>query len=226
MTISPQQQDLTVLIPAAGMGRRLGLGPKALLELAGKPLIYWVTQKALALTDDVVVAIPPNSHAQFAKLCPGCRLIEGGATRRESIAHLANASEREFVLIHAVAFPFASLALLQAVAYKARAQGAAASFVKPDVPLAKIENGLVSEELWHSHAGIFQAPQAYKRELLLQALAATDQTTDQSTVQMLLNAGVSVAAVAGEKSNIKLTTPEDWRFAQTLLDLLAPPSPL
>lgn len=211
-----QHKDVSVLIPAAGKGERLGLGPKALLELAGKPLIYWVTKKALSISNDVVIAIPPGSHTAFVDFCPDCRFVEGGTTRRESITRLVNSSGRDFVLIHAIAFPFASLRLLQTVLNEARNHGAAASFLKLDAPLAKIEHAYAIEELWQTQGGLFQAPQAYKTKLLVQAIGAAENIVEQSTVNMLLKTGMSVAAVAGEKTNIKITDSVDWLFAQSL----------
>ena len=38
----------------------------------------------------------------------------------------------------------------------------------------------------------------------------------QSTLQLAVRAGSPVAAVPGEKSNIKITTADDWRLAQLL----------
>ena len=42
----------------------------------------------------------------------------------------------------------------------------------------------------------------------------------QSTLQLAIDAGIEVAAVAGEKHNIKLTTPIDWRVATLLEEYL------
>jgi 2-C-methyl-D-erythritol 4-phosphate cytidylyltransferase len=46
--------------------------------------------------------------------------------------------------------------------------------------------------------------------------AAREGWRGQSTVELVLRAGVEVAAVPGEKLNFKLTTPEDWLLAQAL----------
>jgi len=52
--------DITVscLIPGAGTGERLGLGPKAFLQLQDRPLLYWVAERALQVADEVLVALP------------------------------------------------------------------------------------------------------------------------------------------------------------------------
>jgi 2-C-methyl-D-erythritol 4-phosphate cytidylyltransferase len=48
------------------------------------------------------------------------------------------------------------------------------------------------------------------------ALAAANGWSEQSTLQLVLRAGLPVRAVAGEKTNIKLTTEEDWAMAASL----------
>ncbi len=215
--------DTTLLIPAAGAGERLGLGPKALLELAGEPLLTWVTRKALRFSNDVIVAVPPGSKASYQHLCPGCNCIEGGSTRQESVALLVRKSTRKWVVIADVARPFATLELYGAVLNAARDKGAAGAFLRSDVPIARIENNRVTQTLSSDQAGIFQAPQAFSRELLLNLTehASTKGLQVQSTLELALRAGVEVGVVPGEKCNIKLTSVEDWRYAQHLTELLS-----
>ena len=49
---------VSFLIPAAGTGERLGMGPKGFLELQGRPLLCWLADKALQVADEVLVAVP------------------------------------------------------------------------------------------------------------------------------------------------------------------------
>ena len=214
--------DLTVIIPAAGQGDRLGLGPKALLQLGGAPLLVWVTRKALQISSDVVVAAPAGELDNFHQLCPDCRCIEGGATRQQSVAQLVDAATRDWVIIIDVARPFASLELFRAVLAAARQTGAAGAFLEPDVPVAQIENQRVVRDFQRREVGIFQAPQAFAQELLARVHQQAEQQgwQEQSTLQLALRAGLSVVAVPGEKTNIKLTTPEDWQLAQLYTEYL------
>ena len=214
--------SISILIPAAGQGTRLGLGPKALLEIGGRPLVAWLAAKALRVAAEVLVAAPPGAEAQFAALCPGCRVIAGGDTRQGSVAVLAHAAGGDWLLIHDVTRPFASEALLRAAAAAARETGAAAAFASPEVPVARLREGRVLEALPTAEAGIFQSPQVFRRELLLPVLARADAEgwQAQSTLQLVLRAGLTVAAVPGEKTNIKLTTAQDWMFAQSWKELL------
>jgi len=214
--------DTTVLIPAAGYGERLGLGPKALLELAGEPLLSWVSRKALQFSNDVIVAVPRGTKISYDRFCPGCKIIEGGATRQESVALLAQESARKWLLITDVARPFATLGLYSAVLDAARDKGVAGAFLCSDVPVARIEDNRVTQTLLSHEAGIFQLPQAFSRELLL-ALIEEGRAKSwqvQSTLELALRSGVDVGVVPGEKSNIKLTSLDDWRCAHHLTEFL------
>ena len=214
--------DLSILIPAAGRGERLGQGPKAFLPLDGKPLISWLARKALEVGSEVIIAVPPDHLGPLSVLCPGCRGIPGGATRQETIARLVEASTKPWLLVQDVARPFATVGLMRAVVAAARATGVAGAFLQPDVPVARIEDGCVLEYFRPDQVGVFQAPQAFERGLLLRVLAqATAQGWfEQSTLQLVLRAGLSVRAVPGEKTNLKLTTLEDWRMAPSLKEWL------
>ena len=117
-----------------------------------------------------------------------------------------------------MARPFASVGLLQRVIEVARATDCAGAFVDPEVPVARLRDGFAVEALPRHEAGVFQSPQAFRRSDLLSLIERerVEGWQPQSTMQLALRAGLRVAAVAGEKTNIKITTAEDWRLAATL----------
>uniref|UniRef100_UPI0018E468B6 2-C-methyl-D-erythritol 4-phosphate cytidylyltransferase n=1 Tax=Geodermatophilus chilensis TaxID=2035835 RepID=UPI0018E468B6 len=85
------------IVAAAGSGLRLGADrPKALVPLAGRPLVAWSVDTLLGSgVAEVVVAVPPDELAAFAAvLPPDVRLVAGGATRTASVrAALAAAGD-------------------------------------------------------------------------------------------------------------------------------------
>lgn len=216
------QADLSFLIPAAGGGERLGRGPKALLDLAGRPLVQWLAAKALAVAGEVIVAAPADRLGVVQSLCPGCQVIPGGATRQDTVARLVAAATRPWLLVQDVARPFASVALMRAVAEAARETGVAGAFLHPEVPVARLQDGRVAGHFRADEVGVFQAPQAFRRSLLVEVLAraAAAGWQEQSTLQLVLRAGLPVRAVAGEKTNLKLTTAEDLALGSGLAEWL------
>lgn len=77
--MTPASPQMSALVPAAGAGTRLGLGPKALLEIDGKPLLRSLVDRLLRVANEVVLAVPASHLAHFRSAYPDCRCIEGGA---------------------------------------------------------------------------------------------------------------------------------------------------
>jgi 2-C-methyl-D-erythritol 4-phosphate cytidylyltransferase len=218
MNKAPRPEDVSVLIPAGGSGDRLGLGAKAWLPIAGRPLVDWVVDKAGALGCEVLVACPEGQEAPAASV-----RVAGGATRQESVQRLAQAATRPWSLVWDAASPFASCDLARRVLAAAADTGAATACLAGEVRWYVLHEDQVAQ--WHpgSHAGSSQTPQAFDtrtlRELALRAVQ--ERWAVQSTVELFLLAGRSVKAVAGEKLNIKITSAEDWLLAAALHHLLS-----
>jgi len=215
-------QDLSILIPAAGQGERLGLGPKALLRIGGRSLLSWVSAKALRCAGEVLVAAPPGRCGEWAAECPGCRVIEGSGSHLLSLAALVRASTRPWVLNLNVSLPFVSTLKIHEVTAAARVTGIAGAFLEADLPVARVAGGLVSELIPRREAGLAQGPNAYGREILLRLIEGADERdwAMQSFLEVALRRGLRVAAVPGDRNNIKVTCPEDWALAQHLAPLL------
>lgn len=213
---------VSFLIPSAGGGERLGLGCKGFLQLAGRPLLSWLADKGRQVADEVIVAVPAARVGEAQALLPGCRVIVGGETRHDTVALLAEAARGDWLLLQDVARPFSSIGLFSAVLEAARDTGCAGSFVDPEVPVARLRDGRVETVLRRDQVGVFQSPQVFSREIMDTMLrhARASGSRPQSTMQLAVEAGIGIAAVAGEKHNIKLTTPLDWRMAAMLEEYL------
>lgn len=197
--MAPPASDVSVLIPAAGLGERLGRGAKALLPLDGRPMLDWVVDKAAQLGSETLVAMPAGVAAPT-----GCTTVPGGPTRQESVRRLGLAATRPWVLVWDAARPFGSLALARAVLAAAGESGVAAA-TEPADPSRP-----------------FQTPLAFARPVLARvvALAHAEGWEAASTMALVLRAGLQPSPVPGEASNLKLTTAGDWERAQALLHLL------
>lgn len=222
---------ISALIPAAGLGLRLGLGPKLFLEAGGRPLIRRLLAQLQGQVDQIVIAVPPAHLAAATSLLKGVEdgelpldIIAGGQTRQESVEQLVAAARHPWVLLHDAARPLVSARLIEQVIAAGRNRGAAAAILPCDVPLARLAAGHISEHLPAAAFGLFQSPQFFPRNLLQHVLAEASAAglQRQSTLQLWLDAGHPVQAVAGEKTNFKLTDPADWQLLTALLPLLDP----
>jgi 2-C-methyl-D-erythritol 4-phosphate cytidylyltransferase len=208
----------SALIPAAGLGLRLGLGPKCLLRLGKQTVLELVVTTLSSVVDEVLVAAPEGFEAELRSMLGGrAEVITGGSTRQDSIDALLHASTGQLLLIQDAARPFASRALHTAVLDAAFMHGAAGAFLDPTVPVGLLVDGTVASYRTRQEARIFQAPQAYSREVLTDARRKSAGRQFQSTAQMVIDAGHALWAVPGEPENIKITTPLDWLIAQRVI---------
>lgn len=204
---------VSVLLPAAGSGQRMGQGPKAFLQVGHQSLLDWALQ-AFAWADEVLVALPAGHVWQH----PKARGLPGGATRQESVRVLLEAAQGDWVLVHDVARPFVGQEAIARVLQAAQASGAAVPVIPvPDTLVQPQEGqyGLVADREAHR---LVQTPQGFARPLLLQAHRAAQNQGLQATddAQLVLALGHPVTLVEGDRRAFKLTYPEDLWLAQGL----------
>jgi 2-C-methyl-D-erythritol 4-phosphate cytidylyltransferase len=214
------------LIVAAGSGDRLGAGrPKALVELAGRPMLDWSLQ-ALAATpeiEQIVVALPVG--AGLPEVSGECVVgVEGGATRSESVrCALEVAQQGDPVLVHDAARPLLTPGIvrhvLAALAADVDADAAIAAAPVTDTIKRVADHGGVLETLDRSSLWAVQTPQVFRRDALERALAqpadVLGEATDDAWLIERSGGRVVVAWVSAE--NLKVTTPLDLEIAGELL---------
>ena len=228
MTSAPPSR-VAAIVPAAGRGERLGPGaPKALRDLAGRPLLV---HAALALAacpevDLIVVAAPPEAIAETAALLADVdadwAVVAGGATRVDSVrlALAAVPADVDVVLVHDAARPLVPAALVSDVVAAVRG---GADAVVPGIPLADTVKrvdaaGLVHETPDRAELRAVQTPQGFRRAVLEAAHAAAgpgaDATDDAGLVE---RAGGAVLVIPGDEEAFKVTRPLDLLLAEAVL---------
>lgn len=228
-------KEIIAIVPAAGAGKRLGLGiNKAFAMLQGAPLIVHCL-KMLQETELVKRAIVVLASAEveegqallqsyqdkyFAEL--PFVVVAGGKERQDSVANgLAAVTEIDcYVAVHDGARPFAGKAVFERTLAAAKEQGAAIAAVPVKDTIKVVDaDGVVTETPARSSLVAVQTPQIFEVGLLKQAYAylaenPTAVTDDASVVELL---GHKVVVAMGRYENIKITTPEDLVFAENLL---------
>jgi len=209
------------LIVAAGRGERLGAGrPKALIELAGRPLLQWSidAMNEVVGMERIVVALPPDTEAP-----PGVTGVEGGAVRSDSVRRaLAAAGPGDPVVVHDAARPLLTGALVEAViaalAADASADGAIAAAPVTDT-VKRVADGVVEETLDRSSLWAVQTPQVFRRAALQRALDVPGEVLAEATddAWLLEREGRRVLVVRPGQENLKVTTPLDLEVAGALL---------
>lgn len=205
-----------VIIVAAGRGSRMGGEvPKQWQMLAGRPVIAHTLAAFAGMR--VLLVIHPEDRARAEAL--GVPLVEGGATRDASVLAGLQALEGlgiEAVLIHDGARPLVSPALVgRLLAALERHQGAAPALPVTDA-LWRGQDGRVAGTV--DRAGLYRAqtPQAFRFAPILAAHRAHPGGA-LDDVEVARAAGLDVAIVEGEESNLKLTYPGDFARAEAIL---------
>jgi 2-C-methyl-D-erythritol 4-phosphate cytidylyltransferase/2-C-methyl-D-erythritol 2,4-cyclodiphosphate synthase len=208
--------DTAVIIVAAGRGTRMGGEvPKQWQILAGLPVLEHAVAAFAGLP--VVVVIHPEDRARAAGL--GVRLVEGGATRDASVLAGLQALEGTGVarvLIHDGARPLVSRALIdRLIAALDAHEGAAPALAVTDA-LWRGDGGVVRGTV--DRAGLYRAqtPQAFHFAAILAAHRAHPGGA-LDDVEVARTAGLDVAIVEGDETNLKLTFPGDFARAEAIL---------
>jgi 2-C-methyl-D-erythritol 4-phosphate cytidylyltransferase len=223
----------TILVPAAGSGRRMGASlNKQYLLLAGEPILartLTVFERHPQVTGIFVIA-PPDEVA-FCRteivdrfgLSKVREVVAGGAERQDSVRNgllACGAAAEEIILIHDGVRPFLAAGVIDQVIAAAREVGGCVVGVPVKDTIKEVELNRVAgtpdrRRLWQA-----QTPQAFPFRIITEAHEAARRdgfrgTDDASLVERL---GGAVAMVEGSYRNIKITTPEDLVLARAFLE--------
>ncbi len=207
------------LIVAAGRGERLGLDrPKALLALAGRPMLEWSVSAASEVAETIVVALPA---AELDAAPPGTIAVAGGEVRSQSVrAALGAAGKGDPVVVHDAARPLATPQLFARALAELERTGVDAVIAAAPVPdtIKEARGGMVTRTLERSSLWAVQTPQVFRRAALEEALAddaLLGRATDDAW--LIEQRGGVVRVVDSGQPNFKITTPTDLQLAELLL---------
>lgn len=224
----------SVLILAAGNSTRMGGENKQLLMVGEKPVIVRSTEAFLEISGvkEVLVAVKKEEKPYFDQLLssftkggdiPVTVIPSGGETRQktveQSLAYLSD--EAKYIAIHDGARPLVrkedaarTFASCQTVG------GAVLGVMAKDTVKIIRKDGLIEVSPDRSTLFAAQTPQAFKLSEYRAALETAKQEHFDFTddAQLFERTGRKVAAVIGHYDNIKITTPEDVKIAESLLE--------
>ena len=216
---------VTAIIVAAGASRRMGFDKLSYRLPDGRTVLE--TSCALFAAHpavDELVLVAGGNRPQceaIAAACPKpCTVVQGGATRADSVRNGLAAAKGQLVAIHDAARPFASEEVITDALQAAAKTGAAAPAVpvKDTIKVADKDGKVVTTP---DRATLYavQTPQCFDRALYLQALEAVSGekaslVTDDCSLFEL--AGLPVTLTAGDYANLKITTKEDLQKENTM----------
>ena len=211
------------VIVAAGRGERLkNTTPKAFIPLRSKPLCQYSLDAFLSYPKitDIVLVIPEEKLSSFSD--PKFKVVAGGASRQESVFKGLSALECDtaWVFVHDAARPLLTADLLDRLWESAKngKNCIAAWPISDTVKLAQnttIAKTLDRQNLWGA-----QTPQVFLTSVLKDAYAKAkkDNFTGTDEASLVERLGASVELVVGDPWNLKITTPQDLKLAELILE--------
>lgn len=221
------QVGVSVIVAAAGRGTRVGGGTaKQFLPLRGVPVLRRTVQviAECPLVDEIIIVA---SDIEKAKELAGdlpkvTRVVAGGAERQDSVYKgLQQVTARpRIVAVHDAARPLLPADVLDRVLRQA-ADHPAQVVAVPIKDTVKVVDGAGTvaatpdrQTLWAA-----QTPQVFWIEPMLTAFrqAAADEYQGTDCASLLERTGISVTVCPGSPENLKLTTPQDFLLAESIL---------
>jgi 2-C-methyl-D-erythritol 4-phosphate cytidylyltransferase len=178
----------------------------------------------------IVVAVEPAYREKLIQLVSDYRLtkvirmVDGGAERQDSVKNcleVLRENSVDLIIIHDAVRPFVTMSMIRSVIEAAAITGAAITGVPVKDTIKIVDHTRIIRDtpergkLW-----IAQTPQVFTLGLLLEAFDRSSNekfigTDDSNLVERI---GAQVTMVEGNYSNIKITTPEDLKIAETIAD--------
>ncbi len=224
-------KQYTVMLPAAGSGKRMGAGMnKLFLSLDGHPILAHTlhTFEKDPFCKGMILAIKEEERQEMESLVDQYKLTKvrpfaiGGKERQHSVHACLEAfegSDEDVVLVHDAARPFIRQDVIHTLVERAAQEGGVVAAVRAKDTTKVVVEHVVRETVPRETLWNVQTPQAFRYGELFdasqRALEEEVFVTDESMLFERL--GKKVVIVESTYDNIKMTTKEDLAFGEIIL---------
>lgn len=222
---------ITAVIPAAGSGERFG-GKKQLKIMGRRPLLFHTLKPFIDsdLIFEIVVVAPKNDVQQLSRELKSMisvkpvTVVAGGNTRQKSVFNglKAASDSSELICVHDAVRPFVTKDLIEkAISGCSEHDGVIVAQPSTDT-IKKVMDNQILETLQREIIWRAQTPQVFSKSALQEALKMAEEENIQGTdeASLLERIGYQVGFVEGSSLNIKITTEQDWVFAEAIYNHL------
>jgi 2-C-methyl-D-erythritol 4-phosphate cytidylyltransferase len=213
------------------LGKRFG-GKKQIKEFFDRPLFIVTMQPFInsELINEIILVISDEDSIQFHKdikllrLSKSIKVVTGGDTRQQSVYNglLEVDKSSDLICIHDAVRPFVNESLIKkALASIKNHDGVIIALPSTDTIKRVVSDQILEtiprETIWRA-----QTPQIFFKEPLLEALkfAQSEKINGTDEASLLERIGYQIGFVEGSPFNIKITTSQDWIFAEAIYNYL------
>lgn len=212
---------VNAIIPAGGTSSRFGKSNKLLEKIGEKEVIkYTVEAFEKSNVDEIIICANISIIEDLQRILSDCkkvRIIEGGASRQESVFNGIKACECDYVLIHDAARPMITTDLINTAIDEVVFKNALTVATKTIDTIKEVVDGKIVKTIDRSKLYNTQTPQAFRYDLIREAhekLSGQNFTDDAGMLEAL---GQMVYILNGSYKNIKITTQNDIDIAKIYL---------
>ncbi len=231
--MNPEPIKIWGIIPAAGMGRRMGADlPKQYLQIADKTILGHSINKLLGceLVAGVAVGIAENDEYWSSLYIDHARFLGSYSGGRERIHTVLNGLEflqdhangNDWILVHDAVRPCVEIEDIRRLIEKGLKNESGAILANKVVDTVKQINkqNEIQQTLDRNQLALAQTPQLFPLSVLKKALSlAVDNnqlSTDESAAVEAL--GLKPIVIEGSRTNIKITASEDLKLAELIIN--------
>lgn len=217
---------IDVVIPAAGVGKRMGCNfPKQYLKINGLTILEITLKKMLKLPNLCKIILVLNQEDEYFKELNinSEKIITtiGGKERSDSVLNGLKVASTEYVLVHDAARPLVDILDIEKLVKDCTNDDGGILAAKVADTIKRGNQDLsISETV--DRSSLFRAltPQYFKTSLLIKAyedaVLKNKALTDEASAMELL--GYHPKLVLSNSLNIKITEPNDLLFARLLME--------
>ncbi len=220
----------SAIIVCAGNSSRMNGVNKILLPL-GKSNVIGCTLSAFqkcGSIEDIVVVCREQDRDEIKKTADKLGITklhefaQGGSTRQQSVINGLRkiSADTEMIAVHDGARPLIKPEHIEKTIKDASVFGGAVLGVPVKDTIKVVRDGLIEDTPHRPSLYITQTPQVFKRRLYFEGVdfALEHELDFTDDCQLIEAVGIKVCMTVGDYTNIKITTPEDIKIAQLLLD--------
>jgi 2-C-methyl-D-erythritol 4-phosphate cytidylyltransferase len=223
---------ISAIIPVAGEGKRFaGRVAKQFVKINGQPLLALTLRTIISvreIREGVVVATEHEIErtlqilGHLAGFKEKFKIVAGGKERQDSVYNglITIDPNSDIVVVHDGVRPLVTAEIITASIKAASETGACVVAVPVKDTIKRVVDNKVVETLSREQLWQVQTPQAFKYQILIAAHQRARKEKWYATDEAALveRAGYPVSVIRGEYSNIKITTFDDLKIAQMLLN--------